>query len=827
LLWATKPLGRRTRKQWLELAALLAVVLSLGALLFLSGHFQRETSALAYVTLLPLLWAAYRFGQRAAVTSAVLLSAFSVWGTLEGAGPFAIPDTNTSLLLLQSFMGTATLTALVLAAVVSQQKRAEAALRSHEAELEAVINQTPFMLTRCSRDLRYRFVSHGYARMIGRQPEEVAGKPIVEIIGEDGFKTILPHIEKVLAGQRAQYESRVHFQGVGTRVLNVIYTPEMDDQKNVQGWIASILDVTERKRSEQLVHVRDAAGRILASANSFDQVAAEIIQAICESADWEAGALWKIDPKANQLFCSQFWHDPAIPMPNFEAATRQRSFVPGVGLPGRVWMSGQPAWLSDVTKDENFPRASAARRDGLHAGICFPIICSGQARGVLECFSRQIREPDTAFLQLLTAIGNQVGQYIDRQAAQQALRESEARKSAILESSLDAIIAMDQAGYIVDFNPAAERLFGYTRDQVLGQSVAETIIPERFRDAHRKGLRHFLQTGTGPVLGRRIEMPALRADGSEFASELAITATRLENGQHFFTAYLRDITERKKAEAELANAQRALEEHAAKLEQTVAERTTKLRDAVVELESFSYSISHDMRAPLRAMQTYGQLLLTEERGKLNEDGQRYLDRIIHSSSRLDRLIQDVLAYSRISRTEVPLEPTDLDRLVEDIINDYPAVHGVAIELIKPLDSVIAAQALLTQAISNLLTNAVKFVPRGKTPKIKIWSEEVSLESNPSSPQAFASPTPSEVTPPSQEWPPYIRLHIQDNGIGIAAQDQQRIFGIFARVYSDKEYEGTGIGLSIVKRAVDRMGGSVGLKSELGQGSTFWIQLPKA
>jgi PAS domain S-box-containing protein len=135
----------------------------------------------------------------------------------------------------------------------------------------------------------------------------------------------------------------------------------------------------------------------------------------------------------------------------------------------------------------------------------------------------------------------------DRQRAEQALRESETRKSAILESALDAIIAMDQEGRIIDFNPGAEKLFGYRREEVQGRTVADAIIPKRFREAHWQGLRRFLETGQGSVLERRIEMPALRSDGSEFASELTIAVATLNNNQLIFTAYLRDITEQKRA----------------------------------------------------------------------------------------------------------------------------------------------------------------------------------------------------------------------------------------------------------------------------------------
>ena len=380
--------------------------------------------------------------------------------------------------------------------------------------------------------------------------------------------------------------------------------------------------------------------------------------------------------------------------------------------------------------------------------------------------------------------------------AQEAMRESEVRKGAILDSALDCIITIDHESKIIEVNAAVEKVFGYQREEMLGKNMAELIIPARYREAHYRGLAHYLRTGQGPVLGRRVELSALRRDGTEFPVELGIVPIE-RGGTPLFTGTLRDITERKQAEAEIQQLNR-------NLELKVEERTARLREMVAELESYSYSISHDMRAPLRAMQAYAQVLLSEYHDRLDEAGRRYLDRIISSSNRLDKLIQDVLSYSRISRADVQLEAINLDRLVPDIVHEYPTVQAAQVQIRSPLGSVVAAEALLTQAIANLLTNAAKFVAPGKTPCIQIWSEMVTGDSRPA-----------------------LRLYIQDNGIGIAPEHQQRIFGIFARIHSEKEYEGTGIGLSIVKKAVERMGGQLGLQSEAGKGSTFWLQLPTA
>jgi signal transduction histidine kinase len=251
------------------------------------------------------------------------------------------------------------------------------------------------------------------------------------------------------------------------------------------------------------------------------------------------------------------------------------------------------------------------------------------------------------------------------------------------------------------------------------------------------------------------------------------------------------------------------------LEARVNHRTARLQETIAELESYSYSISHDMRAPLRAMQAYSKVLADELGPSLNDTHGRYLARITTAANRMDKLITDVLSYSRLSRADIDLTPIDLDPLIAEITYQYPSLQNAEIHIAKNLGTACAAEALLTQAIANLLTNAVKFVTPGIKPVIRVWSEALPASSARDNQSASASARAS------------LRLFIQDNGIGIAAKDHERIFNMFTRVYSDKEYEGTGIGLSIVKKAVERMDGSIGLQSELGKGSTFWIDLPAA
>ena len=264
-----------------------------------------------------------------------------------------------------------------------------------------------------------------------------------------------------------------------------------------------------------------------------------------------------------------------------------------------------------------------------------------------------------------------------------------------------------------------------------------------------------------------------------------------------------NITERRRAEQALVTAKNQIGRHALELEQVVAERTGELRETIGELQGFSYSVSHDMRAPLRAMQSFAHYLVDEYGDKLDEQGVNYLHQIMRSAVRLDRLIQDVLSYTRILHSKLPLERVDLDRLVRDLIEVFPNGQPIKpeIQIKDPLPHVRGNEALLAQCVSNLLSNGAKFVSPGTTPHLEISAEAVDDAS--------------------------IRVWFKDNGIGIAPKNHHRIFRLFERIHPTTQYEGTGIGLTIVRKAIERMDAQVGFESELGKGSNFWIQLKKA
>jgi signal transduction histidine kinase len=251
---------------------------------------------------------------------------------------------------------------------------------------------------------------------------------------------------------------------------------------------------------------------------------------------------------------------------------------------------------------------------------------------------------------------------------------------------------------------------------------------------------------------------------------------------------------------EREQAQKELREHATTLEQKVDERTAELNEKVAELESFSYSVSHDLRAPLRVMAGYAQVILDDFNGTLVPEVRNFVERIARSADRMDRLTQDVLAYTRLSRAEIPLEPIDLEIMVREIIEQYPtlAASGSSISIRRPLAGVMAHGPSLAQALSNLIENALKFARPDVAPKFEVATKIRGDR---------------------------VRILVKDNGIGIEPAHQRKIFRIFERV-ADHQVPGTGIGLAIVKKAAERMFGTVGVVSRKKTGSEFWIELAR-
>jgi PAS domain S-box-containing protein len=465
----------------------------------------------------------------------------------------------------------------------------------------------------------------------------------------------------------------------------------------------------------------------------------------------------------------------------------------------------------------------ARRTAGLEAALA--VVRTGEGQGLMNDIRHQIaatvdeasralaarqrevarstrRASDATIAGLLLAVGVTVvaGLLIvagarRREREQAALRaqrtrdEAAERLAAVIESSDDAIVAKDLNGVITAWNPAAERIFGYRVAEAVGRSITLIIPPDRWAEEDM-------------VLGRirrgervnHFDTVRLTKDGRAIDVSVTVSPVRGANGVVVGASKIaRDVTERKRAEAEL-------KEVYATLEERVIERTQQLAEINAELDAFGYTVSHDLRAPLRAMNGFASALLEDYGATLGAQGQDYARRIVDAAERLDQLIQDLLAYSRLSRGELHPEPLRLDDVVAEALRTLEPdirARAAAIEVAKPLRDVVAHRETLRNALLNLVGNALKFVAPGVKPHIRLWSEPRDGRR---------------------------RLWVEDNGIGIDPQYHGTIFRVFHRLHGIESYPGTGIGLAIVRRGVERMGGRVGVESSAGAGARFWIEL---
>jgi PAS domain S-box-containing protein len=362
-----------------------------------------------------------------------------------------------------------------------------------------------------------------------------------------------------------------------------------------------------------------------------------------------------------------------------------------------------------------------------------------------------------------------------------------------------AILLIDAQGYVVSWNTGAEHIKGYKTDEIVGKHFSVFFTSEA---VEKRRPEHELRVAARE--GRYAEESwRVRKDGSRFWASVLTTALRGADGKVVgFLKITRDLTERRKIEA-LQKADRQKSQFVALLEKLVQERTAQLSDSNAQLEAFAYTVSHDLKAPLRGIQGFSQALLEDYKDKLDDRARDYLQRIGTGILRMQTLIENLLEHSQLSRAEFRLTTVDLRSALQEAMKLLEAEIKTAnakISVQGPLPAVVAQPAALVQSIQNLLSNAIKFTEEGQAPRIQVFAKTIGEKT---------------------------RLYVKDQGIGIEERHFERIFQVFERLHGQESFSGTGIGLAIVKKAAERMGGSCGVDSKIGSGSEFWIELRSA
>ena len=523
-----------------------------------------------------------------------------------------------------------------------------------------------------------------------------------------------------------------------------------------------------RERNARRLSVQYEIVKALAEADTLEQVSALMLKTIVETLDWRAGGLWVLQGSGPELRCAAI-HPTTGPLASWAEHSRSTRFAVGVGLPGRVWASGKGHWIVDTESDQDFPRQPVARDVGLRHGFAFPIRVRGAVAAVVELFAAGVRELDEDEVAFLEAFGRQLESFVERIDARRAMASSEARKSAILNAAVDAIVSADADGRIVDFNHAAESLFGRPREEVVGRRIAEVLVPEELRSRHVAGLEHYVATGEARILGQRVRVSALRADGSTVPVELTVTETRVED-RPAFTAFIRDITGQREAE--------------------------------IARERFLEILSHELRTPVTAI--YGGAKLAA-RGSLDRARhEELLADVAAEADRLHRLIEDLMVVARAERgsTQLVLEPISVARLAERVVAAvglrWPEVE-FRLHVVDSGPPVDGDETSIEQLLRNLLTNAAKYASSGRVVDVEVEPREAGTT-----------------------------VRVLDRGPGIDPAETDRLFEIdYRSPRTQIAATGSGIGLFVARWLVQSMDGEIWARPREGGGSEFGFMLRAA
>jgi len=602
-------------------------------------------------------------------------------------------------------------------------------------------------------------------QMYGYTPEEAIGSPISIIIPPGRAQEEADILARLGRGEKIDHFETERIRKDGRLVaVSLTISPIRDSRGNVVGASKIARDITERKRAEQALEAEQS--RLQSTLASIGD------GVIVTDAD---GNVDFINPVAESLTGWSQADARGKPLEMvfdiINEASRRRVENPAA----RALREGVIVGLANHTV--------LRARDGTERAIDDSAAPIRDARGTIHGVVLVVRDV----------------------TAQRAAENFHAHLAAIVEGSDDAIISKNLDGIITTWNPGAERIFGWTAEEAIGRPITIVLPPERL--AEETNILNEVRAG------HRVDhFETVRMTKQRERVNVSLTISRIRNAEGEVigaSKIARDITEKKRSEValtetarQLAEAQATLQRHAEQLEKTVHDRTAELRDSIADLEVFSSSMSHDLRAPLRVMMSFAQMLEDEYADRLDGEGRTWVRRIIHSGERLHRLIEDIQNYTSVTRSTVKLEPVSIREVVDRVLEDYPHITGArgSITIKEPLHEVLASAPMLAQSLANLIGNALKFSRPSVPPQVVVRSDRANGS---------------------------VRIWVEDNGIGIPESEHERIFQLFGRGGHRADIEGNGVGLAVVQRAATRMNGTTGVESQPGEGSRFWIELPAA
>ncbi|WP_189236441.1 sensor histidine kinase [Planomonospora parontospora] len=548
----------------------------------------------------------------------------------------------------------------------------------------------------------------------------------------------------------------------------------------------------DQERETALLALLDGVTAALSAGDDLESAARATLRAIRKATGWPLGHIWVPEGGGDRFVSSGAWTGAVKEFPLLYQATAATRIPAGTDIVGRAAATGEPVWSRDVTRDPLFTRARHGADVGVRAAFALPVVTADGVAAVLEFFCHEAVEPDESLLRVLASLSRQMGRAIDRHRARQEAEAARRRLEQVVETSVEAFVSVDADDRIVGWNATAERMFGIPRDRAIGTVLHETIMPVRYREDYQTDLARFLATGRSRLMGRRLELAALRSDGSEFPAEMVFWATR-QADTWIFNAFVHDITDRRRVEQALREAYTQ--------QQAVVTRLQELDRAKDE---FIDAVGHELRTPLVSVLGYLEIL-TLGNDDLSADRRlRMLDAMTHNAMRLQRLVEDLLAVTTTAGgLSVTSAPTPVDEIIAEAVQAMSAQtrssdHPVLVRVDEGLPLVRADRGLLVRALGALLSNAAKF-----------------------------SPADSPITVSASAAGDTVSIAVSDAGVGIDAEDLPHVFDRFYRTRSSTEaaIQGIGLGLTIAKAIAEAHHGTITATSVPGEGSTFTLRVP--
>ena len=692
------------------------------------------------------------------------------------------------------------------AAVEIERIAAEEAQCESQANLTALIETTTDSIVSIDRTYRILTFNSAFqerARIfwgIDFRP----GMYILEQVPPDIAADWKQRYDRALDGERFSIEKQYEHDGAIT-YSEVRFNPIVNDGV-VTGVSVFVRDISERKKTAESLRNRLEFETLLSKISStlinlpageIDRKIDSCLGSLAEFMDVDRALITALSEDNSVFSVEHEWTASGIEPSSKQHQTSKTNSIPWAM---ELWSRGDATVIPNVSEipDEFARERSFLQEVGIRSSVTVPMVVGGNITGAVA-FNAVHSERDWPddLVNQLKLVGEIFANALMRKRADEVLQASEQRYRAVVEDQIDFIVRWQPGGVRTFVNDAYCRYFGQTREELTDTSFFQLISDE---DRARVMARLSALTPASPVStdDHRVFLP----DGSVAWQQWTDRALFDDDGQ--LVAYQsvgRDITKQKKAEHRLRESEEQLRELNVELEKRVVERTVELQQANEDLEAYARSVTHDLRAPVRAMEGFATALAGDYGEQLDDRGRNYIQRIETSAQRMDLLIEDLLAYSRLGRSELPLRDVALDIVVREVLDQLHveiANGGAVIDVADDLPTVSGHRATLVQIVANLVSNAIKFVAQGMRAEVRIWMEKRSDDR--------------------------VRLWVEDNGIGIDDENQDRIFRTFERLHGIESYSGTGIGLAIVARACNRLGGHCGVESELERGSRFWVEL---